>query len=288
METVLARSASTRPDSIGRVAGVNGSQATVELTARAAIGENPTVGKFLALTTGKSIIIGLITEVAEQAFVATAGAQTFRKIARLDLIGEIRSETGAARFQRGVTEYPNIGDGALMLTEAELRLVYGSADVDRAHIGDLQQNSNIHVHIDIDQLVSRHFAILGATGVGKSSGVAIILQKILDTRPNLRIFLVDPHNEYGRCFGNKAQVLNPRNLRLPFWLFNFEETIDAFFGGGPASTRKSRSSPKSFRWRRRPICNIATAPIAARSPRNAIRATPVSPPIRRCPIASRI
>ena len=93
--------------------------------------------------------------------------------------------------------------------------------------------ANIDVHIDIDQLVSRHFAILGATGVGKSSGVAIILQKILDTRPNLRIFLVDPHNEYGRCFGDKAQVLTPRNLRLPFWLFNFEETVDAFFGGRP-------------------------------------------------------
>jgi uncharacterized protein len=60
-----------------------------------------------------------------------------------------------------------------------------------------------------------------------------VLQKILDTRPNLRIFLVDPHNEYGRCFGDKAQVLTPRNLRLPFWLFNFEETIDAFFGGRP-------------------------------------------------------
>ena len=114
-----------------------------------------------------------------------------------------------------------------------MRLVYGGADADHAHVGDLQQNTNIGVHIDIDQLVSRHFAIVGATGVGKSSGVAIILQKILDTRPNLRIFLVDPHNEYGRCFGDKAQVLTPRNLRLPFWLFNFEETIDAFFGGRP-------------------------------------------------------
>ena len=114
-----------------------------------------------------------------------------------------------------------------------MRLVYGATDADRAHIGDLQQNPNIHVHIDIDNLVSRHFAILGATGVGKSSGVAIILNKILETRPNLRIFLVDPHNEYGRCFGEKAQGLNPRNLRLPFWLFNFEETVDAFFGGRP-------------------------------------------------------
>src|SRR4029078_10956359 len=48
-----------------------------------------------------------------------------------------------------------------------------------------------------------------------------------------RIFLVDPHNEYSPCFGDKAQVLNPRNLRLPFWLFNFEEIVAAFFGGRP-------------------------------------------------------
>ena len=30
-----------------------------------------------------------------------------------------------------------------------------------------------------------------------------------------------------------ALVLNPRNLKLPFWLFNFEETIDVFFAGRP-------------------------------------------------------
>jgi len=222
------------PELIGRVAAVTGSQATVELGTRSVGGEHPTVGKFMGMVTGKAVIIGLVTDIGEQAMVAPAGGPSYRKIARLDLVGEIRAgASGTARFQRGVMEYPNIGDGALLLTEDELRLVYGGADADHAHIGDLQQNSNIGVHIDIDQLVSRHFAIVGATGVGKSSGVAIILQKILDARPNLRIFLVDPHNEYGRCFGDKAQVLTPRNLRLPFWLFNFEETVDAFFAGRP-------------------------------------------------------
>jgi DNA helicase HerA-like ATPase len=220
---------------IGRISAVNGSQSTVDLTSHIATGEKPTVGKFMGLMSGKALIIGLVTEIAEQPTSGTmAGNQTFRKVARLDLIGELRANAaGAQVFERGVTEYPNIGDNACMLGESELRLVYGHADADRAHIGNLQQNPNIHVHIDIDNLVSRHFAILGATGVGKSSGVAIILNKILETRPNLRIFLVDPHNEYGRCFGAKANVLNPRNLRLPFWLFNFEETIDAFFGGRP-------------------------------------------------------
>ena len=52
-------------------------------------------------------------------------------------------------------------------------------------------------------------------------------------RPNLRIFLLDVHNEYGRCFGDRALVLNPRNLKLPFWLFNFEEIVDVLFGGRP-------------------------------------------------------
>ena len=215
---------------LGRVIAVTGSQVTIELSPHTQGPEKPTVGKFVGVVTGPTLIVGMVTEIGEQ----PAAAGSFRKIAHLDLVGDIRiTPPNAGRFQRGVSEYPTIGDSAILLGERELRLVYGGADADHAHIGDLQQNASIGVHIDIDNLVSRHFAVLGATGVGKSSGVAIILQKILDTRPNLRIFLVDPHNEYGRCFGDKAQVLTPRNLRLPFWLFNFEETIDAFFGGRP-------------------------------------------------------
>jgi len=233
-DTSLARdmkpAAADPAEVLGRVIAVSGSQATVELSARAQGPEKPTVGKFVGLVTGSTLIVGMVTEIGEQA----AAANTYRKIAYLDLVGDIRlTPPNTGRFQRGVSEYPTIGDSAVLLGERELRLVYGAADPDHAHIGDLQQNPSIGVHIDIDNLVSRHFAVLGATGVGKSSGVAIILQKILETRPNLRIFLVDPHNEYGRCFGDKAQVLTPRNLRLPFWLFNFEETIDAFFGGRP-------------------------------------------------------
>lgn len=221
----------SRPELIGRVVGISGSQASVELGARAGGDDQPTVGKFMGLKTSKAVIIGLITHVAEETLAAGTGSPTYRKVARLDLIGEIRSNDKAALFfQRGFSEYPNIGDATIMLTESMLRVVYGTADANRAHIGELQQNPNIHVHIDIDHLVSRHFAVLGATGVGKSSGVAVILRKILDTRPNLRIFLIDPHNEYGNCFGDKAEVLTPRNLRLPFWLFNFEEIVDVLFG----------------------------------------------------------
>ena len=216
------------PEAVGRIAAMTGSEATVDLSGRAPGANGATVGKFLAVTTAKSMVVGLITEIGEQ---AVSGG--FRKIAEVDLIGEIRNAGGAIRFQRGVSDYPNIGDAAIVLSDAELKMIYGSAEGDRVEIGHLQQNPNVRVHIDIEQLVSRHFAIVGTTGVGKSNGVAAILQRILDARPSLRIFLIDPHNEYGRCFGDKAQVLNPRNLKLPFWLFNFEEIVDAFFSGRP-------------------------------------------------------
>src|SRR5581483_3913213 len=216
------------PEAVGRVAAMTGSEATIDLSARAPGPNGATVGKFLAVTTTKNVVVGLITEIGEQAI-----SGGFRKVAEVDLIGEIRNEEGTARFQRGVSDYPNIGDTASIVTDAELKMIYGSAQGDRVEIGHLQQNPNVRVHIDIEQLVSKHFAIVGTTGVGKSSGVASILQRILDTRSSLRIFLVDPHNEYGRCFGDKAQVLNPRNLKLPFWLFNFEEIVDAFFSGRP-------------------------------------------------------
>jgi hypothetical protein len=55
---------------IGRVVGVSGSQATVELNARNSGGENPTVGKFMGMVSGKTLIIGLVTDIGEQAIAA--------------------------------------------------------------------------------------------------------------------------------------------------------------------------------------------------------------------------
>jgi uncharacterized protein len=100
-------------------------------------------------------------------------------------------------------------------------------------IGKLQQDTSIEAAIKVDDMLGKHFALLGSTGVGKSSGVAVLLRAILEVRPNLRIFQIDPHNEYGHSFRERAQILTPKNLKLPFWLFNFEETVDVFFRGRP-------------------------------------------------------
>ena len=220
----------------GRVLSVSGSQASVGLPAKSLDPANEasiTVGKFLRIQRAKSLLIGMVTEVSLETSSA-ARDQGYIATARLDMMGEIKQrDDGKHFFQRGVTDYPAIGDPAALITRDELRLIYDISGSDTIDIGHLQQDPSIGAYINVDEMLSKHFAVLGTTGVGKSSGVALILRQILDARPNLRLFLLDGHNEYARCFGDRALVLNPRNLKLPFWLFNFEETVDVFFSGRP-------------------------------------------------------
>ena len=219
--------------SFGRVISVRGSLARVGILAP---GEMPvsdlraTVGRFISIRCATTTtIVAMITEVtcehqlSSDEYIATAS---------VDLLGEI-SGGERAKFQRGVTNYPTIGDAVDLITAQDLRTVYAPSGSDQINIGNLQQDRSVIAYVDVEEMLSKHFAVLGSTGVGKSTSVSLLLNEILQARPNLRVFLLDVHNEYGRCFGDRALVLNPRNLKLPFWLFNFEEIVDVLFGGRP-------------------------------------------------------
>src|SRR5215212_10097544 len=189
-----------------------------------------TVGRFVSIRCANSAIIAMVTEVSSENL---PNSDSYIASASVDLLGEILGGPERPRFQRGVTNYPTIGDAVDLITNQELRTVYAPSGSDQINVGTLQQDASVIAYVDIEEMLSKHFAVLGSTGVGKSSGVSLLLNEILKSRPNLRIFLLDVHNEYGRCFGDRALVLNPRNLKLPFWLFNYEEFVDVIFAGRP-------------------------------------------------------
>ena len=218
---------------LGHVLSVRGSEARVGLPAPSPNDETrATVGKFLAIAAGKRRLIGMITEVSVNN-IDGAHALRYGAIARVDLMGEILQDAAGASFRRGVAEYPAIGDAAATVAGDELRLIYKTSGANAINIGHLNHDDSIPAFIDVDNLLTKHFAVLGSTGVGKSSGVAVILGEILNARPSLRIFMLDGHNEFGRCFGDRANVINAANFKLPFWLFNFEETVDVIYCGRP-------------------------------------------------------
>ncbi len=220
--------------SFGRVISVRGSLARVGLLASGQVvpvsEARATVGRFISIRCATATtIIAMITEVSCE---NQPSSDEYMATASVDLLGEI-SGGDRPKFQRGVTNYPTIGDAVDLVTAEDLRTVYAPSGSDQINIGTLQQDSSVIAYVDVEEMLSKHFAVLGSTGVGKSTSVSLLLNEILKARPNLRVFLLDVHNEYGRCFGDRALVLNPRNLKLPFWLFNFEEIVDVLFGGRP-------------------------------------------------------
>ena len=85
-------------------------------------------------------------------------------------------------------------------------------------------------HVLTDELLGKHFGILGTTGSGKSCAVVLLLRAILDQHPNGHVVMLDPHNEYATAFGDRAEVLDTDTLELPYWLLNFDELMEVLFG----------------------------------------------------------
>ena len=123
--------------------------------------------------------------------------------------------------------------------------------------------------------------MLGTTGVGKSTAVSLLLRKAIEARPDLRVLILDPHNEFAPALPEFSIRIDTTSLDLPFWLFRLEEFTEVLFRGREAVARGNRpaarddpagqaSLPQSGRLER--IC--AAAATATRSP-----------PTRRCPTA---
>jgi len=235
----------TTVTSFGRVISVRGSLARAGLLA---VGQIPaseiraTVGRFVSIRCANSTIVAMITEVSCEDLPTS---DTYIASASVDLLGEILGGPDRPKFQRGVTNYPTIGDAVELITNQELRTVYAPTGSDQINVGTLQQDPSVIAYVDVEEMLSKHFAVLGSTGVGKSSGVSLLLNEILKARPSLRVFLLDVHNEYGRCFGDRALVLNPRNLKLPFWLFQFRRDRRRAVRGPARRARGTRHSRRS-------------------------------------------
>ena len=92
--------------------------------------------------------------------------------------------------------------------------------------------------INLDALVTRHSAILGSTGSGKSTTVASLMRAITGLNsahkyPSARILMLDVHGEYSSALSDVATVFSvdpqPKQERLfvPFWALDTNNLFDS-------------------------------------------------------------
>jgi uncharacterized protein len=159
---------------------------------------------------------------------------------KIELSGEIIDEApGKPIFHRGIHSFPRLGSIAHRIRAADLRAIYSIRGVEGIEIGRLTQNETIPATANVRELVSRHFAVVGSTGVGKTTAVSMLLKQCLRERPNLRIIIIDPHNEYAAHFRKDSMVFDSDNLELPYWMFKFDEMVDIIYAGRKPNPEES-------------------------------------------------
>lgn len=223
------------PAGFGRVVSVRGSRATLGLAVTPGETAPVTVGSFVGIRRDTRKIVCMITEVTWGTALCLTDT-AFEATAEVDLLGELveGSAPGENLFRRGVRSHPAIGDTAELIYEEELAAIFTASSPHRMRIGRLHQDDGVPVLLNAEQMLAKHFAVLGATGVGKSSTTGVLLRELVGAMPDLRVLLLDVHNEYGPTFPDQATEIGGDTLKLPFWLFNFEEMIDVIYGGKPA------------------------------------------------------
>ncbi len=241
MTSVLPRPeiVADRPDhSIGRIVSVTGAKCIVLLDGptagtdrRGKPAERPEMGTLFAIETTNTVVLAIVSALSVPVPAQREGESELW-IAELGLVGEL-SKGGNGRvatFNRGVSIYPTLGDRVRVASRPELEQAFCGDRRSSVRVGCIRQDPSISATIRVDELLGKHFAILGTTGTGKSCTTALILRSILQKNPAAHMVLLDPHNEYAPAFGEWAEVISQRNMQLPYWLLTFEELVEVIIG----------------------------------------------------------
>ena len=166
------------------------------------------IGSFVRISIGFTDLFGIVSQVG-----AGAVPEALSKVEpygyrwlKVQLVGE-GQRTGD--FNRGISQYPTIGDEAHLVTEQDLTRIYGRPDAPNfVRVGSLASAESIPALVDIDRLITRHSAVVGTTGSGKSTTVASLLTSISDPNryPSARIIILDIHGEYHAALNDRATI----------------------------------------------------------------------------------
>lgn len=219
---------------VGSVVSVTGSHALVLLEPDKNGEEErtikPQLGAIMSIDAGHAVVLGLVSAMSVPAPSHDNAVQAIR-IVEVELIGEFTKPTinAPARFKRGVSTFPTLGDGVHVATRDELTALFAINGASSVRVGIVKQDAQIPATVNVDEIFSRHCAILGMTGAGKSCALALLLRSVMERYPHGHIVVLDPHNEYARSFDDNAVVWDPSSFTLPYWMLTFDELVEVLY-----------------------------------------------------------
>ncbi|MDR0274034.1 MAG: DUF87 domain-containing protein [Burkholderiaceae bacterium] len=193
------------------------------------------IGSFVRIGIGFVDLFGIVSQVGAGAVpeaLANVEPYGYRWL-KVQLVGEGRR---SGEFNRGISQYPTIGDEAHLVAEQDLIRIYGRPDAPNfVRIGNIASAESIPALVDIDRLITRHSAVVGTTGAGKSTTVANLLASLSDPvrYPSSRIIVLDIHGEYHAALSDRATIFRvnadetrgEQPLFIPYWALSLDELL---------------------------------------------------------------
>jgi DNA helicase HerA-like ATPase len=219
------------PIRLAHIVSVSGSHAVAVLERQDAIASDDArvqIGALIKIITPNSSVMGIISAISAPMPAAEGEPQSLGLI-EINLAGEVANDPSSRRltFRRGVSSLPTLGDSVLLADKHDLTRVYAPPQAASIKIGTLFQEPSVPARLLMDDLLSKHFLIVGSTGSGKSSAVTCILQRLLAEHTHAHVLILDIHNEYSAAFGGLVEPINLDNFSLPFWMLDFPEMCAA-------------------------------------------------------------
>jgi DNA helicase HerA-like ATPase len=180
-------------------------------------------GQLLAMITGIDMKETSPTAAELKSAIAEGSAipETHKRELSAVPIGTIDS---GGKFERGADILPTVTSPAFAVPPQTINSIYEQYAEGNFSLGHLSLVPDQEANINLDSFLSRHGAILGQTGGGKSWTVASFLQKISQF-PQSTVVLFDLHGEYAQAFGDEAEIISGDDIELPYWLMNSEELL---------------------------------------------------------------
>jgi DNA helicase HerA-like ATPase len=185
------------------------------------------IGSFVRIPLGFLNAYGIVSMVGVSVMVDAVDRE--HGIAEYSLEIRLVGESyGNAAFERGVSSYPTVGDEIHAVTEEDLAKIYAPSGLAPISIGVHSASENLPATLDLNKLVTRHAAIVGSTGSGKSNTVAAIIKALTNGAfPNAKTIVIDLHGEYRSAFAGHSRVFAIGDAQepflLPFWCLSFDE-----------------------------------------------------------------
>ena len=213
------------------------------------------VGQYLKVADGNSnFIVSVINNIKAIDYTIH---DDLKLIIESQPIGSLIDES----FQRGTKNLPVPTEPVYILDAGMLDRIFSVSADYNFPIGVLAQNDHIEVKISGDKFFSKHIAVVGSTGAGKSCKKKKILQTAvginnnvnmnIEEQKNSHIIIFDMHSEYSAAFTLPEEQsftlnnLSVNKMILPYWLMNSEELESLFIESNENNSHNQISMFKS-------------------------------------------